>query len=166
MSQIEMSYEDLKMEMIKEIEKQDLIVLATSEGESVTARTVMCVNDGLTIYCGTKKNSRKYKQLTVNPNVALASRSLQIEGVATLGGHPLEEGNSGYLEAFKKQQPIVYENQSKRGNFENPYMRVIEITPKRIAMYVQGATAPESYLAILEPMNKKAYKLTREGEQF
>jgi hypothetical protein len=80
--------------------------------------------------------------------------------------HPNDEENKVYLDRFKEQQPERFENQMSRGNFDNPNMRVIEINPTRIAYFVQGKTAPESYIAILEPHKKKAYKLTREKDQF
>ena len=166
MSEIELSYEKLKQEIMSDLVKHDLMVMATSDGEKVSARTVMTVFDKLTVYVGTKKNSRKYKQIEANQNVALASGRFQIEGIASLKGHPKDESNNAYLERFKEQQPERFKNQNSRGNFDNPSMRVIEIAPKRIAYYVQGPTAAESYIAILEPDEKRAYKLTREKDQF
>ena len=92
MSQIELSYEDLKQEMIKEIQKHELVFLATSERELVTNRMVRLVSNGLSFFFLTNVNSRKYKQIMANPNVAIAAGGLQIEGMASLKGHPQEEG--------------------------------------------------------------------------
>jgi general stress protein 26 len=72
LSQIELSYEELKLEMIEEIRKHGFMVLATSERKFLTSRTVLCISNGLTIYFATNRNSRKFKQISANPNVALA----------------------------------------------------------------------------------------------
>ena len=152
--------------MISNLLKHDLMTLATGDGERVYARTVMTTFDDLTVYLGTKKNSRKFQQIESNPYVALAGGRFQIEGKATILGHPKDEENSVYLDRFKAQQPERFESQNGRGNFDNSNMRVIKIEPDRVAYYVQGSTADESYIAVLEPEKSKAYKLTREKDQF
>ena len=161
MSQIELSYEDLKQEMIKEIEKRQLKILATSEGDFVTAREVRFISDGLTMFCFTDHRSRKYEQIKANPNVAIAVGNLSIEGVASLKGRPLNEENAKYLETFREKQPDWCEHWSQAGHFQNPNMRVIDVTPKRIAMYKTRAfdKVPESYLAILNVVKEEAYRL-------
>ena len=63
MSRNEVDYDDLKQEMIEEMENHLLMVLAASDGKKVSARTVMCVFDELNILIGTKINSNKYQQI-------------------------------------------------------------------------------------------------------
>jgi len=67
-----------------------------------------------------------------NPNVALASNNLQIEGVASLKGHPLDEGNVTYIESYRQAYPDAFErhNQINFGTFD-----LVEIIPRRIALY-------------------------------
>jgi len=116
MSQIELSYEDMKQEMIKEIQKHPHGYLATSEGEFVTVRRMGLVSDGLTIWCLTSEQTRKYKQIMANPNVAIAAGDyLQIEGVASLKGHPRDEENSVFIKAFREQLPDRYERSLRPG---------------------------------------------------
>ena len=134
MSQIELSYEDLKQEVIKEIQKYHEMVLATSGGESVTARTVACISDGLTVYFTTTQESRKYTQIAANPNVALAAGNIQIEGVVSLRGHPLAEGNAAFIEVLRETRPELYEIMSQM-HFKIPNYELIEIAPRRIALY-------------------------------
>jgi general stress protein 26 len=165
MSQIELSYEDLKQEVISEIQKHERMVLATSEGEFVTARTMRCVPNGLNIYNLTNRNSRKYEQITANPKVALAYGNLQIEGVASLKGHPVDKENVRFIETFQEKQPDAYERWSQRGHFQNPDVMLIEVAPRRIALYKEGALPSESCIDVLDISNKKAYKLTRKGDR-
>ena len=166
MSQIELSFDELKQDMIADLLKHDLMVLATGDGERVYARTVMTVFDDLTVYMGTKKNSRKYQQIEEKPYVALAGGRFQIEGKATILGHPRDKEDNTYLDRFKEQQPERFASQDSRGNFDNPNMRVIEIAPTRIAYYVQTPKPADCYIAIIEPEKKRAYKQTREKDQF
>jgi general stress protein 26 len=165
MSKIELPYDDLKQEIISELLKHDRMVMATTKGTNVTARTIICIYDDLTIYCGTKKNSRKYKQIMINPKVAFASGTIQYEGAASIMGHPLNGKNTTYINKFQEQQPSTYENQSKR-HFDNKNMSIIKIEPSRIALYKPGPKAADTYIAILEPLKLKAYKLTRDDDQF
>lgn len=162
MSQIELSYEDMKQEMIKEIQKHQFVVLATSEGESVTARSMLLISNGLKIFFMTNPNYRKYNQIMANPNVAIAAGNLQIEGVASLKGHPLDEENAEYIKAFKDTQPDFYER-STRVNFKRPDVRVIEVVPKRIALYTSGdmVSGAEPYIDILNTVKEEAHRVTR-----
>ena len=169
MSQIELPYDELKQEMIKELEKHKELILSTSQAEKVTSRTMRCITDGLTIYCQTANKSRKYIQMTANPNVALASGNLQVEGVAKLKGRPIDEENISYLKVLKEKVPEAYAIWSERGHFQNPAQRVIEISPHRMALY-KGAVSPlDTGILILDIWKEKAFKITRastKGEQF
>ena len=153
LSQTELSYEDLKQEIIKLLHKQRTRVLATSEGENVTARAMLLFYDGLTIYCFTNAYSRKYKQMTVNSNVSIAAGILQIEGIAKLKGHPLDDENSKFIQVHKEQSPEYYKI-SERIHFIESSARVIEITPKRIAKYITGGQ-----IDILDVSKESAYRV-------
>jgi general stress protein 26 len=166
MTQIELSYEDLKQEMIKEIRKYEFGFLATSEGVHVTVREIRCIPSGLTIYCFTDQRSRKWKQIMANPNVAIAfcnhrvpKRGLQIEGVASLKGQPLDKENINFIKAYKETQPEAYERSSKRHFIGLPNLRVIEIVPRIVAFSVQGSTASETYIEILDVAKGEAYRV-------
>ena len=158
MKQIEVPYEDMKQEMVKEIQKRKYMVLATSKGESVTARTMLCVSIDLTIYCLARPATRKHPQIVANPNVALASGNLQIEGVASLKGRPLDEGNVAYIEAYRELDPDMFEHHN-RGNFGT--LDLVEIIPKRIALYKNAYldNVPESYWDILNVDRKEAHRV-------
>ena len=154
MSQEEVSYEEMKKEFEKQLKGQQTGVLATSDGDNVTVRAMLIFPDGLTIYCFTGKRSRKYKQLCSNQNVAVAVHDIQIEGVATLKGNPIDEENTRFLKVYKEVNPDDYERRIQSMRSSQIESSLIEITPKRVARYIPGGS-----MDILNVLKKKAYKL-------
>ncbi|MBN1320701.1 MAG: pyridoxamine 5'-phosphate oxidase family protein [Thermoleophilia bacterium] len=61
-----MSYDDLQQEIVQELQKHKVGVLATAEGNSVTARSMSLIFDGLTSSCFTNAHSRKARQIAAN----------------------------------------------------------------------------------------------------
>lgn len=92
-----LEYESTRNEVIKIIEQQKTIVIATSYKERVTARTVYCISNGLTVYFLTSKAYLKYKQIEKNPRVAACFDNVQLEGVTSILGHPNLEKNLAIL---------------------------------------------------------------------
>jgi general stress protein 26 len=160
MEQIELLYEDLRYEILNELKQHERMVLSTSEGIFVTSRTVRCIPHGLTIYILTNQNSRKYKQIEANPNVALADGNLQIEGVASLKGHPLKNDSATFIEFIKKELPDVYEYWYHR-HFHYQGLGLIEVAPRRIALFKGGVFPSETSIYVLDIGNEKACKLIR-----
>lgn len=109
MIETEINYDELKQRMITELEKHRFVVLATTDGKKVTARSMILVSKGLKIFFMTNQNYRKYKQIMVNPNVAIVAGPLQIEGNASLRSHPLDDENSEYRETYHERNPEGYE---------------------------------------------------------
>ena len=135
MSPTTLSYNELKEELIKEIQKHQHGVLATSDGNSVTAREMMILVDGLTIFCFTASHTRKYKQMQVNKNVAFSINNLQIEGTVTLRGHPSNKGNAGFLKMFEETYPKSYEFWGPICTNPESNFQLIEISPMKITAY-------------------------------
>jgi uncharacterized pyridoxamine 5'-phosphate oxidase family protein len=92
------------------------LVLATSDNNKVTARSMSFVNIGLNLYCQTDKRFEKYAQIKANPNVAVCCKNFQIEAIAEELGHPFEESNSDFLEQFKKVHPGSFKAYSASEN--------------------------------------------------
>ena len=107
MGQIEVSYDETRERIAQEIRKYPRLYLATSEGDLVTVRHMLIVSEGLKIWLMTDKKTRKCKQIAGNPNVAIAGPELQIEGVASLKGHPMDEENSDFISAFQELRPAA-----------------------------------------------------------
>jgi len=161
MSPISLPYESLKQKVIEQLKKNWHGVLATAEGKHVTAREMMLIHDGLKISCLTGINTRKYKQIQANKNVAIAVDNIQVDGVAILKGHPSEPENAGFIKAFKESQPKIYEvYKDSCHNPEIPF-KVIEITPKRIALYYGY---PDRHLEIMIIDEKRAFRYDSSDE--
>ena len=162
MSPTKLSYDELKEEFSQQLQKAQHGVLATSDGDYVTAREMMLLSDGEKIWCFTGNNTRKYKQMEMNKNVALSINNLQIEGTVALKGHPLDEENSGFIRMFKGRHPEVYKFWGPI--FEDPNSinaKVLEITPKKITAY-KNLVLNDIHLAILNVVTKIATKVSLE----
>jgi general stress protein 26 len=166
MSLTELSYEELKQEFINDLKQQHSGALATSDGKNVTNRFIALFSDELTLYCFTGEDSRKFKQLSVNPKVSIATGSLQIDGTATITGHPLDEDNARFIELFKEQQPEAFQVHEKL-TFSMQSTRVIKITPTRIGKYKPTKIGEWEYNGFLDFLNistRKAHRLDLFGE--
>ena len=148
-----LSYDELQQEIVQELQKHKVGVLATAEGNSVTARSMSLIFDGLTSSCFTNAHSRKARQIAANERVALAIDNIQIEGWAKLKGRTTDPKNAGFLKAYEKAQPEVYE--WYRGILLNPEFstEVIEVTAERVAVFVG---MPEPHTDVLNTVTKTA----------
>ncbi len=156
MSPTTISYDELKQEFSQQLQKTGHGVLATSDGNYVTAREMMILSDGVKIWCFTSENSRKFKQMQANKNVALSINNLQIEGIVALKGHPLDDENSGFIRMFKEKRPEVYKNWGPMLEDSNSNERVLEITPTRIAFFHGG---PDLHLDIMNVARETATRV-------
>ena len=147
-------YDELKQEIIKELQKYPIGVLATSEGNHVTARQMMLIADGLKISCFTFTTLRKFKQMSANKNVALAINNIQVEGQATFKGHTSNPKNKDFLIKFEKIQPEIYKIYSEVCLDPKTPAEVIEISPRRIALYT--GIYPDSKIDVLDTDKKMA----------
>jgi general stress protein 26 len=161
MSPTNLDYEELKLTITEQLKKTLVGVLATAEDDFVTARQIMLISDGLTINLTTPTFTRKYKQILVNPNVAIAMGNIQIEGVASIKGHTSNNENTWLLKTLEKLAPEVYKGyRDELMNPETPW-QVIEIAPKRIALF---SGLPDRHLDVLDIIEKTATRYYgREG---
>jgi uncharacterized pyridoxamine 5'-phosphate oxidase family protein len=127
---MEISFEELRKEIIDLLNQKDTMVLATSANDRVTARTMSCINKGLNVFFQTDKNFKKVKQLEKNPNVALSIDNIQIEGKALKRGHPLDETNNEFLKSFKENH---YDSYKKYTHLEDEI--VIKVEPHLIILW-------------------------------
>ena len=81
------------------------IVLATAADGRVTTRIMSHVHDGMALYFQTGKDSLKAQQMRSNPHVAIHVAEYDMEGEATLLGHPLSEENSLFSALYREKHP-------------------------------------------------------------
>ncbi|GAI79232.1 unnamed protein product, partial [marine sediment metagenome] len=75
MSPTTISYDELKQEFTQQLQKTEHGVLATSDGNYVTAREMMILSDGIKIWCFTGENSRKFKQMQAMKSFSTSQHS-------------------------------------------------------------------------------------------
>ena len=164
MRQIDLPYEELEEDFIKELSKlgsegvYQRGILATSEGDYVTARRMRFVSNGLTLYCWTARNTRKHKQIVANPNVAAVAGFVQIDGVASVKGHPKDEPD--FLKIYKETQPDNHKRSIS--NWDQIDYVLIEIIPRRIALFKYADLASgrtESGVDILNVVKGEAHSI-------
>lgn len=178
MSQAELPYDELEKAMVNELDKlcsEGLYkrgILATSQGTQVTARRMRLIPEGLTLYGWTDSRSMKIDQIKSNPNVAVVAGFIQVEGKATLCGHPLKPENKAYIEAYRRKLPESYEKVEKPTFESVDHIELIKIEPIRISMpsFVEtfskdvldvdkGKAYSTFTVKILDVGKKKAFKI-------
>jgi general stress protein 26 len=157
MSQIDISYDEMKKEILEELSKHQFLVLATSKDNYVRAGNMRYIYDDLTLYCYTGNKSRKYTQIQSNPKIAVVVSKIQIEGKAKLLKHPLDEPR--FLEIYKKTHTDAYERHLTRYFKGSKDMRVIQITPERLTTFNAPSLPERPYLDIMICSEKKAYRI-------
>lgn len=145
---IAIDFDELSKEVIHILEKEQLLVLATSSDNKVTARTMCHVNDGLNIYFGTSNTSEKYEQININPQVAFVVGNMQIEAAAAICGHPSK--NPEFTKLYNARFPHLAGLYPPREDDV-----VIKCTPTKITLYKYDGKPSWD---ILYPNEKKAYR--------
>ena len=151
MERMDIDFLALEQEVISLINQSSTWVLATAAGNHVTARTVFTVSNGVVIFFQTDRNFVKYKQMSMNPNVALCRDNYQIEGKAKEIGHPLDMKNSAISNLFRQHHPLAYKRYSGRKT-----ETLFEVHPTQVTIWKQ--TDAQAYRDILMIVAKKAYR--------
>lgn len=127
---MEIDFDTLKSEILKLLDKNNVMVLATCCNDRVTARAVSCVHKKLKLIFQTGKTSLKYEQMIKNKNVALCAANMQMEGIATFKGHSTAPHNKEFISLFKKLCPMAFERYSRLKDEV-----VVEVVPALITLW-------------------------------
>lgn len=147
---MEFDFDALSNEYVEVLQEAKSMILATSSGDKVTARTISHVNDGLDIYFQTDDTSEKCGQIRCNPRIAFAAGNMQIEAFAEIAGHP--HYNPHFAELYKAKFPCYYELYTYSENEV-----VIHSVPSKVTFYKYINRKP--YRDILDLNLKKAYRV-------
>jgi|GEM_PF-124060 len=98
------------------LEENKTIILSTCADNRVTIRPMSHVNEGLTVYFQTGENYLKTLQIKANPNVAFCIGTYEVEGTATIIGHPLDEANAFFIQKLKEKHNNAFERWSSVPN--------------------------------------------------
>lgn len=93
-------FEDRYKAFLYEFGKGKKMVLSTSLQDHVTSRMMSVVQREGLFYFQTDRETRKYRQLSGNPHVALCMENIQIEGLCREMGRPLE--NSEFCRLYEE----------------------------------------------------------------
>ncbi|MGL4848471.1 MAG: pyridoxamine 5'-phosphate oxidase family protein [Clostridium sp.] len=146
-----LNYNDLKNEVISNLEKNKTWVLSTALNNNVSSRSMSIINVGLDIYFQTNKCYLKYNQLKENNNISLCFNNISIEGIAEEIGNWTDEQNKELMELYKKVHPSSFK---AYGLLDGQV--VYKITPKKIKMwkYING-----------NPIRQNLHIETKQAEQ-
>jgi len=145
-----LEFSKLKDEVVMLLEREKSITLATAAHNKVTARTMSHVNEDLTIYFQTGRNSEKALQIEQNPNIVFAVANIQIEAIARKCGHPMESQNKGFVEKYEDKFPLYFEKYTNL-----PDEMLFEAYPLKIKMYKYVDGNPT--IIVLDMQENKAY---------
>lgn len=147
MSIFKEKYEDL----LFEFNKGKTMVLSTAENNKVSSRmmSIVCF-DGL-FYFQTDKTFKKYNQLISNPQIALCTENIQIEGVCKEIGHPVD--NAVFCKVYKE---LFTGSFNKYSFLKNERLFVIKPIYVERWKYIDGVP----FIEIFNVENEE-YKLTK-----
>jgi general stress protein 26 len=148
----ELAFDGLCDDVVRTLSRAKHMVLATCAGGRVTARTMSTVSDGLTVYCQTLESYTKCRQIAENPSVALCAGNVQIEGRASIAGHPLSKTNRQFADLFRAAHPGSFERYSA---LAGEVVLRIEVT--RATLWKYGPDG-ESYRDFLEVTDRRAHR--------
>ncbi len=129
------TFSDKYKAFFEDFGKGKAMVLSTSENNIVSSRmmSVVAIDGGF--YFQTDITFRKYRQLSSNPNVALCTDNVQIEGICVELGHPLD--NAAFCERFRESFKGSYDAYTSLKN-----ERLFCVTPLYIERWVYIDSVP------------------------
>ena len=145
----ELDYARMTQGVIESLKDGQVIVLARSSDNRVTARTVTYVSDHLDICFLSWEHHTKCVQIRDNPRVALCKHNMQMEGMAEILGNPLDPDNSKYADIFRKRVPEEFRIFSSQDG-----MVMVRVVPTRVTTLVNANDW--LYLETLDVENGKA----------
>ena len=125
-----MNFEDGKALLFRKLGDWKIMALASSVNDYVMVRNVSCLFYDDKIYFKTDKNFRKTQQLFKNPQVALCTDGVQVEGIAKNLGLVVNEEGRRFEKLYKK---YLWQSYNAYSHEESEIL--IEITPKFVEIW-------------------------------
>ncbi|HHV10661.1 MAG TPA: pyridoxamine 5'-phosphate oxidase family protein [Clostridiales bacterium] len=117
-------------EIFQKLGESQIMCLATSSEDRVTARSMSVIVMGQKFYFQTDRQFLKYNQIVRNPRVALCFNNIQIEGICKEQGHPLSAENSSFSNKYNEYFKGSFDKYSHMDNEV-----VLEVQPKLISLW-------------------------------
>ena len=122
-------------DIISALEREATLTLATCADNRVTIRPMSHVNEGLTVFFQTGPRYLKTRQIKANPNVAMSVGTYEIEGIAEIVGHPMDDANQFFIEKYRTKHPNYAERWS---TLPSQVLVRVEISLVRQWRYIDG----------------------------
>ena len=122
---------------LKSIGEHQIMCLATSADNRVTARSMSIVIISGAFYFQTDSAFLKYQQISENPHVALCVGNIQIEGLCQEKGHPLAPENTAFASLYRQYYESSYEQYSPLA-----VEVLFAITPTKITIWLYENNIP------------------------
>ena len=116
--------------LFKDLGEDKIMVLATSENDVITARSMSFIIYNYKFYFQTDLTMKKAEQIAANSRVAICYQNYQIEGICREIGRPLDEENNFFAELYRKHYGGSYRKYSHKAN-----ERVYEVFPTKITVW-------------------------------
>lgn len=121
---------DKENELFEKLGENQIMVLATSKNDTVTARSLSFIIFDKRFYFQTDITMMKADQIAANSKVAICCSNFQIEGICKETGHPFEERNKRFTELYKKHYEGSFSVYSHMKN-----ERVFVVIPGKITVW-------------------------------
>ena len=148
-------FKKTKEKLISFVENKDnsVMVLATSDGNVISARSVLIINDDLDIYFFTWKHSRKCVQIAQNNKVSICKEKVEIEGIAEILGLMTSGKNNTILELIRRKYPGAADRWE-----DKPNMVIVKVKPFFACVdgyYIND----DAYLEYIDFRKDRAYRV-------
>lgn len=127
-----MIYEEALRVYAEKLGTHKIMALAASVNDLVSVRNVSCIFYDGKIYFKTDKDFRKTRQLLTNPNVALCTGGVSVEGVARSLGILAEQADQRFAGLYQEYWATSYNAYPHK---ENEIL--IEVTPQYVEIWDQ-----------------------------
>ena len=134
---MENNFNEMTAKLWKKVGTHGIMTLSTCAESRVTSRSMSVIVYGGKFYCQTDETFLKYKQIEVNPNVALCFKNYSIEGKCRVIGSPVDDNNKFFAELYKKHFYMSFKAYSSL-----PTEKLLEITPALIYSWNYKLTKP------------------------
>jgi general stress protein 26 len=124
------TYEERLAQVESFLASKHAIVLATTQGDRVTARTVSFASRGVEIYFMSYAENKKCRQIRANPHVGLCRDHVQIEGTAEILGPVSGKENAEIAGILRAKYPEVYSKHAA-----HPEMFLVRVRPSTIGVF-------------------------------
>lgn len=120
----------------------EVIYLSTSKQDVVSSRPVSPLNIGLRLFVRTSAATRKAKEMTANPNIAVCAGNFYFTGKAKPLGSVYDDGNAQVKAAYMERYPDSF---GKEDEFIQSDEVFFELTIENVSEWIFAGGNPTGF---------------------